>query len=241
MWSSFTSIFGAFGYHFGSFWAFSPLRLIFCFRTRAHLPNCRGNSSGWAAGRWENTCKLPLQGPAAAQPVPKAGKPDWQQQWQQWATQQHSEGFFSVSASSTRLIDEDSLEFSTVAPTFSDLCKAFAEMEWKRAAANISIVVAKMGIVQDFFFFFFLQDFAKASQLGLWSGPGGAKASQLWSGKNSEEQQLLNLPLGNSQLWSGLRPYSVFNNESCESLNSSTARLAIVIVILVFVIIIGQS
>ena len=57
-----------------------------------------------------------------------------------------------------------------------------------------------------------MQDFAKASQLGLWSG--------------------------NSQLWSGLRPYSVFNNESCESLNSSTARLAIVIIILVIVIII---
>jgi len=57
-----------------------------------------------------------------------------------------------------------------------------------------------------------LKDFAKASQLGLWSGPGGAKASQLWS--------------GNSQLWSGLRPYSVFNNESCESLNSSTASPA---------------
>ena len=125
-------------------------------------------------------------------------------------------------------------------PTFSDLCKAFAEMEWKRAAANIFIVATKMGIVQDFFLLF-LQDFAKASQLGLWSGPGGAKASQLWSGKNSEEQQLLNLPVGNSQLWSGLRPYSVFNNESRESLNSSTARLAIVIVILVFVIIIGQS
>ena len=115
-------------------------------------------------------------------------------------------------------------------------------MEWKRAAANIFIVVTKMGIVQDFAKKMgIVQDFAKASQLGLWSGPGGAKASQLWSGKNSEEQQLLNLPVGNSQLWSGLRPYSVFNNESCESLNSSTARLAIVIVILVFVIIIGQS
>ena len=49
------------------------------------------------------------------------------------------------------------------------------------------------------------QDFAKASQLGLWSGPSGGKASQLWGA-------------------AGLRPYSVFNNESSESLNSSTAR-----------------
>ena len=47
-------------------------------------------------------------------------------------------------------------------------------MEWNGVAASIFIVVTTMGIVQDF---------AKASQLGLWSGPGGAKASQLWSGE----------------------------------------------------------
>ena len=86
-----------------------------------------------------------------------------------------------------------------------------------------------------------MQDFAKASQLGLWSGPGGAKASQLWScGKFFLESVVccreiivrLAYAVGNSQLWSGLRPYSVFNNESCESLNSGTARFAFVIIII---------
>ena len=136
------------------------------------------------------------QGPASPKPVPTT----WQRDrvWRQWAAQQYSQGgssdFFFVQMiflffwwihNQATLKRQTSCSFSTW------LSRFFGQIPY---ILGSPIQTIKMP-----------QDFAKASQLGLWSGPSGGKASQLWGG-------------------AGLRPYSVFNNESSESLNSSTAR-----------------
>ena len=138
------------------------------------------------------------QGPASPQPVPTT----WQRDrvWRQWAAQQYSQGgifrflfLFNwyLCSFGEYIHNQRTLQRQTSCSLTSWLSRFFGQIPY---ILGSPIQTIKMP-----------QDFAKASQLGLWSGPSGGKASQLWGG-------------------AGLRPYSVFNNESSESLNSSTAR-----------------